>query len=366
MSRELLSTWLDVPAAPWPPDHYALLGLSRGQGDTEEIEQRVLERMEKLRNYQLMHPELVTEGMNLLAQAMVCLTDPKSRDDYDRKLGLAPRETIPSVIILEEEEEAPVVPAIEVAPPPPRKSRPPEPGTPTVYALDEEQSESEALPDAILIPEFVEEPLPLPPEEDAEESDDETYTGVAEEFRRRPELDEEPEPDEREWDEGRAYRRGLYAELVRLRRVLHLWEQVRAYLDDPEKTFARRTDTIAFIARLTELRPLLDAVAEYVGGTNQPGSLLAMLTRQQLGVDTFRSLLPSQRDALAKDCRSAHYVLEDEYRRLRKYVRSLNVKGFKRRVWRPFLRQLVARPEWLLLFFGVVALVVAFVRSVPP
>ena len=32
------------------------------------------DRMERLRGYQLLHPELVTEGMNRLAQALICLT----------------------------------------------------------------------------------------------------------------------------------------------------------------------------------------------------------------------------------------------------------------------------------------------------
>ena len=74
MGHELLCGWLEIAPDSWPPDYYALLGLPPGEGTTDEIEQRVLERMEKLRHYQLMHPELVTEGMNLLAQAMITLS----------------------------------------------------------------------------------------------------------------------------------------------------------------------------------------------------------------------------------------------------------------------------------------------------
>jgi hypothetical protein len=42
--------------------------------------------MERLRRYQLTHAEQVTEGMNRLAQALVCLTDPVARTAYDAKL----------------------------------------------------------------------------------------------------------------------------------------------------------------------------------------------------------------------------------------------------------------------------------------
>ena len=57
-----------------------------GSGDLADIEGRVLDHMELLRPHQLRHPELVTEGMNLLAQAAgVPSTDPVARFAlYDR------------------------------------------------------------------------------------------------------------------------------------------------------------------------------------------------------------------------------------------------------------------------------------------
>ena len=42
--------------------------------------------MEKVRRYQLNHPELATEVMNRLAQALVCLTDPAAKQAYDAAL----------------------------------------------------------------------------------------------------------------------------------------------------------------------------------------------------------------------------------------------------------------------------------------
>ena len=67
------------------------------------------------------------------------------------------------------------------------------------------------------------------------------------------------------------------------------------------------------MACLSDLKPLLPTVSDLIGGPNQHGSLIGMLTRQQLIVDVFRSLLPSQREALARDCQSAHYVLLEYY-----------------------------------------------------
>src|SRR5215472_9715279 len=90
MDRELIRSWLQLPPGDWPPDHYTLLGLEPGEQDPLRIEQYVHERMQRLRNYQLTHPELATEAMNRLAQALVCLTDPAARKAYDRE-RLAPK-----------------------------------------------------------------------------------------------------------------------------------------------------------------------------------------------------------------------------------------------------------------------------------
>src|SRR5690348_5149929 len=84
--HELICSCLQLPADRWPPDHYTLLGLETGHTDIKQIEQRVQERMEKLRHYQLTHADQVTDGMNRLAQALVCLTDPAAKKAYDAML----------------------------------------------------------------------------------------------------------------------------------------------------------------------------------------------------------------------------------------------------------------------------------------
>src|SRR5262245_66184048 len=98
MSLDLICSALGVPPDRWPPDHYALLGLALGEADAAKIEAHVLDRMERLRRYQLTHPDAVTDAMNRLAQALVCLTDPAERRAYDAGLGIADRSDRKSVV----------------------------------------------------------------------------------------------------------------------------------------------------------------------------------------------------------------------------------------------------------------------------
>lgn len=86
MNHELICTWLNISPADWPPDHYILLGLRRGETDLGRIEQHVHERLARLRCYQLSQPEQASAAMNLLAQAFSCLTNPVAKKLYDAQL----------------------------------------------------------------------------------------------------------------------------------------------------------------------------------------------------------------------------------------------------------------------------------------
>ena len=74
MDTNLLCSWLGLPPGPWPPGDRALLGLPDGPADAADAERRALALMARLRPHQLVHPELVTEGMNRLAQALLAVT----------------------------------------------------------------------------------------------------------------------------------------------------------------------------------------------------------------------------------------------------------------------------------------------------
>ncbi|HEX4612537.1 MAG TPA: hypothetical protein VH092_30365 [Urbifossiella sp.] len=76
MDPALLRSWLGLPdATPWPPEPHTLLGLPPGPVAPAEAETRALDRMDRLRPHQLLHPDLVTEGMTRLAQALIAFTE---------------------------------------------------------------------------------------------------------------------------------------------------------------------------------------------------------------------------------------------------------------------------------------------------
>jgi hypothetical protein len=346
MGQDKLRGWLNLPVGPWPPDHYALIGLTRGEGTAEQIEVRVLERLERLRRYQLPHPDEATEGMNLLARALDTLTDPEARRAYDRSLGI---HTVPI-------SEPPPLPQDDLFHSlfPDVSLRPVE--SPGLVPFDEP-----LLPEAILLPDVEDEPDvdddPEFIEGSAAELPDVSVLPATPAMAR---LEERPAP---RLQRPQSPKRELYAELARVRRVLRVWERARPYLTDTDRTFSRRTDALALMGCLAELRPLLPTVTDLVGGPHRPGGIVAALARQRLMFETLRSLLPTQRDALAKDFRSAHYRLAGYYDDLRDEVRRKNKKDWTRTTLKPFLNYLIDRPEWVLLPFALTALAVAAVRS---
>jgi hypothetical protein len=348
MTHEKLRAWLQLTDGPWPPDHYALIGLPVGVGSPEEIEGRVLERLELLRRYQLPHPDEATEGMNLLARALDTLTDPDARREYDRSLGLKPKTRIEPPPLGSDDELNVLFPGIPLLPAEAMGPAPAdEPILPDVIELPDIDTEpdvddepelldevpAQALPDAIL--------MPVPP-------------AVA-----RLETVPDAIP-----IRSKSPRRQLYADLARVRKVLRVFERARPYLTDADRTFQRRTDLLALMGCLAELRPLLPTVTDLIASPKRPGNLVAALARQRLLFDTFRSLLPDQRDALARDFRAAHYRLAGYYDDLRDEVRRLTEKDWTRAVLNPILRYMADRPEWIVLPFALCALAVAIVRSV--
>jgi hypothetical protein len=101
MAEDLYSLWLKVPPGARPPDHYALLGLSRS-ADRATIESQVQARLDVLDRYAL-HPDPTKRDacqkmMNEVARARVVLSDPQKRAAYDLTLppGPNPRRAAPS------------------------------------------------------------------------------------------------------------------------------------------------------------------------------------------------------------------------------------------------------------------------------
>src|SRR5207237_8787461 len=80
--------------------------LPGGEVDAAGGEERGLDRMERLRRYQLAHPEAVTDAMNRLAQALVCLTDRAAKAAYDATLRPA-TEAVRATVAVQEEPPGP-------------------------------------------------------------------------------------------------------------------------------------------------------------------------------------------------------------------------------------------------------------------
>ena len=89
MPLDVYKDWLGIPEdVPRPPDHYSLLRLVVFEDETEKIRAHykklnVLVRKYATGTYQLESQEL----LNSLAKAMLCLTDPERKREYDEGLG---------------------------------------------------------------------------------------------------------------------------------------------------------------------------------------------------------------------------------------------------------------------------------------
>ncbi len=90
MSADLYTQWLQIPAGPRPPNHYALLGLPPFCDDVHKIEEAAGRQLERLDRYAL-HPDTALREagqriMNEVARARVVLASAEKRAAYNRSL----------------------------------------------------------------------------------------------------------------------------------------------------------------------------------------------------------------------------------------------------------------------------------------
>jgi hypothetical protein len=354
VEHSLLRSWLGLPPGPWPPDHYALIGIPAGSMDAPEVERMVLERMARLRSHQLLHPELVTEGMNRLAQALICLTDPAAKAAYDAEIG-----------ILSPPPHRGTVEAISRPIPPPLPESAPIPGFPI-------PTEEEPLPpDVTQVIEVRFTPGLAPPEvgtvppyevvEDEQSGPPTLPYEVVSEPVLEPSFIALPHPS---WQP--TARRQLYTRLASLRRIRSAWGKLKPHLADPNEPLDRPQRVLTFLEAVIELRKSLELLPDLIGDPWRPGGLVAALIKQSLVLDAFRVLLPDQRRGLSLDWRNGDAELEQEYNRLRELSRS----GRKRR--RPFPRRSrlmravfwsLRNPESMLVGLGIAVVVLALIRA---
>lgn len=367
MDHDLICSWLGLPPGGWPPDHYRLLGLDPGEANAELIEQRVHQRLDTVRRYQMMHPEQATEAMNRLAQAFVCLTESASKKVYDTQLGLA----VPA---------APVAPSAPVEtldwldhPPPLAPSR-----EPVIVSAERVEPPPMAVPAM---------PPPLPPAVPI------NYATVAPPIRQPPPLppalpslgDPEPpaavpvapvvppppaEPVDSVLEaaqsgparRGIATKRALYQRIARTRRMIRTWTDLGKYMSSPKRRLSRSQDGPELIRLLDETTAILKRFPPLLGEAGQPGYLVIALTQVDT-VKAFQSFSPHQREALARDWKAGLKLLTAHRDFLRQELKAWRKRPFRQHLLRASWSLLVDQPGTLLLLLALVAVNVALWRT---
>ena len=332
MSHQLICTWLGLPADSWPPDHYRLLGLQPGEADVATIEQHVQERLDAVRRYQLTHPEQATEAMNRLAQAFVCLTDPESKRAYDA--ALLSQASVRSNRSNGRLTAPPVLPAASAA---------------TQLDLSITPGPAQSELDTQI------QPAALPTQSEPALS----AAGPPE----KPDPVVEAARLSRPARRGLGTKRALYHRIARTRQLLRSWEAVGKYLSDPARKINRPAEAIELIDELTAIRVQLANFPPLLGAAGQPGYLVVSLARQHIIVPTFQTLLPSQREALARDWKAGWKLLLAHRDFLRQEVRALRRRGFLGRALRAIRTVLTDQPGMVLLLLALLALNVALWRQ---
>lgn len=88
MALDVYKDWLGIPDGPRPPDHYTLLRLVQFEDDTEKIRANYRKLNGHVRKYASGQYSIPSqELLNELAKAMLCLTDPERKREYDESQG---------------------------------------------------------------------------------------------------------------------------------------------------------------------------------------------------------------------------------------------------------------------------------------
>ncbi|MFN4258809.1 MAG: hypothetical protein ACK4RK_05895 [Gemmataceae bacterium] len=355
MSHDIIRAWLKLPTNDWPPDHYTLLDLSPEEADAHRIEQAVQERMDIVRRYQLLHPDQVTEAMNRLAQALICLTDPKARAKYDSTLRKKPKVAVLVNNGAAARNEPDSTPRTAV-----RSTKPttkgqkgtngtpaPPPSTTAGEALDDDPhrwlygpwprhdlaAAVPPFPDGATVLDWEEAP---PPERSSEipvgiivsSSRPRTSPEFPEVVDAIPALQGEIDAAQSSTvaRHGLTTRRALYRRIAITRQLLYAWNQLGIYLKDSQRKLSRRLEGQDVIRQLNIVRRQLHDFPPLLGQAGQPGYLVVALARQPYILQTFRSLSSHQREALARDWQAGQSLLLAHRQFLRAELRAARSK----------------------------------------
>lgn len=289
MNQTLLCSWLGLADKHWPPDHYALLGLKLGDCDLGVIEQRVQERMARLRDYQLAHPEEATEGMNRVAQAFIFLMEQASKNGQSSVI-LAPL----SKPVAKDDTAVGHKTVVDWhgAPPPVRQKIPiPVEAIPTVQAE-----------------------APAAPTENAASVAAVAVKPVT------PALTAPPAPAPFDYLEALAREsshatRGigtlplLIERIEQTRGLLVAWERLGKYVKLPSRKLANVSEEKDLRLKWNALVQHLEGYPRFVAQPGRPGYRVAAFARLEMTALMFKSMKPDQRADLARDWETGRKAL---------------------------------------------------------
>lgn len=335
MNTDLLCEWLSLPVGNWPPDDRVLLGLPPGPLTALDVETRALAQMERLRPHQLVHADLVTEGMNRLAQALISLTDEAKRQNQPP----AAKSSLKNELELDD------------------------------LQLDASEISGPPKPPMILEAEVISTKVPKMSDRLATRQSKKAKARTQKTRRKRKEKLEAPidvpelEPIPPGSVSVPGERRQGYAKLVALRRLLKCWEELQPYLAAPSESLETPATVFGFVDAMRSCRRCV-AVDGDRAWFEEHGQIVLALVKNPLALSIFRSLLLGQRQALATDWARSTAHLRAYYKGLRREMNSTK----PRRKWGATLRGLGSairsNPEWIMATLLVVAIVTAFVRNV--
>ena len=85
---DVYKEWLGIPEGNRPPDYYSLLRLVQFEDDAEKIQNNYRKLNAHVRKYATgQYLKQSQDLLNELAKAMLCLTDPDAKRDYDGSQG---------------------------------------------------------------------------------------------------------------------------------------------------------------------------------------------------------------------------------------------------------------------------------------
>ncbi len=330
MNLALLQQWLSLSAGVWPPDDRVLLGLPPGPVDADLAEQNALARMETLRPHQLLHPELVTEGMNRLAQALIAVSAPPPA----AAKPASPFDDLPDL-----GQPLPASP-VQLEPLPL-----PSPVVIDYEGADDEVVEAEAvnLPPAPVVPP----PRPL----------------VQLEADPLVLADDDLPPPPAGATATRTDRRKLYRDLAFLRQLRKAWERIGPVVGVPTEPVQSAEAVFLVLVTRKELLRLFDTRPDLTDDLDRGGRLVFAVFAQPHTAAVLRDLVPSQRAAMAADWAAGRVGLFARYAGLRRQIRAMRPKRWGIRLAGKVGHFFRTNPEWVLVVMTLLLLLAGLIRT---